>query len=656
MQTGLKKTKISLAVVGILLSSSTAFSQESITLAPVNIEGDSEQSFELESAKKSQPNDVSELLKKDVKIDVGGGSANAKRLYIRGISEALTSITVDGAKQSKDLHQHRGGLSNIDTELLKSVKVDAGVGAADNGAGSLGGSIAFETVDAQDLLQRDKNVGAFVKSGFGSVDNSYKNSVALYGAKEGIGLLVYGSKGDAKDYKTGSNKTVYGSASEVANYLVKVSMLDLQDHSLRMSHEQNTQEGLYQFGGSGSDFGYHDPDGNRELERQRVARTTSIFNHGYNPSSALINTKFKLYQNDTELEYLERTDDSSITSEGFGGDIRNSFTFHTDHFINELTVGIDYEEQDGIGSEGTVRFQNKGVFAQNRMTFEKLELSYGARYDEFENDLIYKKSESQEISANINGEYFLTKEWSVFAGYGQAVSGANTIPIGWLSNIDPNVTFNGSSSGDLDPQKAIKYEIGTNYQKHALLTAGDMYDLKVTLFDTKIKDPIVVGEGGKKGKPVKDIINDADIQTQGIELATSYRWSDFKASLSYAHAKVKQDGETLEATSKRQAGSYGDKIVADLTYRPSENFMLGYTLTGVLRNHDGADEVNNKAGYAVHDLQSSYTPQEFKNMTFSLAINNLFDKHYVAHTSLTSGGEAVAEAGRDVRVNLKYRF
>ncbi|MFV7791601.1 hypothetical protein ACNO6Z_12225, partial [Aliarcobacter lanthieri] len=66
-----------------------------------------------------------------------------------------------------------------------------------------------------------------------------------------IGLLIYGNKSDSENFKTGSGKEVLGSAEEVKNYLVKLSMIDLANHSLRVSHEQNTQEGLYKFGSTG---------------------------------------------------------------------------------------------------------------------------------------------------------------------------------------------------------------------------------------------------------------------------------------------------------------------------------------------------------------------------------------------------------------------
>lgn len=620
-------------------------------LESISVIEKSETNFSFEKAKKEQPKNISDLLKNEISLDVAGGTPNAKRFYMRGVSEALTNITIDGAKQSKDLHQHRGGLASIDTDILKSVSINPGITAADQGAGNLGGNIKFETVDAQDLLEKGKSYGAFVKTTLGSIDDSYKNSLALYGkVHENIGFLVYGNKSDADNYKTGSGREVLSSAEEVENYLIKMSMIKLNAHSLRVSHEKNTQEGLYKFGSSGSDMGYLTNED--EAVPQKITRKTSILNYNFNPND-LVDTSVKLYKNDSNLERLDN--DTKYSSEGKGADLRNVFTFGTNNLSNKLTIGVDYEYEEGISSTGNVIFENRGIFAQNRMGFNDFNLSFGARYDDFETDFIHKNFTGDEISANINGEYFFTDNFSLFAGYGESVSGSNTIPIGWLTNISPNLKFNGSQDGRLEPQKAKKYETGTNLEFKEVFSTDDTLKFKFTLFETKIEDAIVRNGGG--GNAITEIINDDEYKTKGFEIRTNYMIDNFRTSLSYSHSNVKKGGKDLEGTTKRVAGSYGDKIVANFDYDVSSNLGFGYSVIAALKNDNPSiDNVNNKAGYATHNLNATFTPQEFKNLTFSLAVNNIFDKDYSSHTSLVSNGEAVGEAGRDVRMSLKYKF
>ncbi|WP_419678007.1 TonB-dependent receptor domain-containing protein [Aliarcobacter lanthieri] len=647
----MKKTIIlAFSVSTILLAQNTSYGKTKVDT--ISVVEKSETNFDFKESMKTQPKNISELLKQDASIDIAGGSPNAKRLYIRGISEALTNITIDGAKQSKDLHQHRGGLSSIDTDILKSVSVNPGVSLADQGSGNLGGSIRFETVDAQDLLEDGKNYGAFIKTTLGSIDDSYKNSLALYGKLDNnIGLLIYGNKSDSENFKTGSGKEVLGSAEEVKNYLVKLSMIDLANHSLRVSHEQNTQEGLYKFGQNGSDAGYLTDE--NEAVPQKVKRKTSVLNYGFNPND-LVDLGLKLYKNDQDLQRLDTS--TKYSNETKGADLRNTFSFGNDTLKNELTVGIDYEENKGEsqGFNRKVEDDNRGLFVQNRMIFNSFNLSFGARYDDYEQTIANKKFSGDKVSPNINAEYFITDNISVFAGWGETVSSSNTVPIGWLTD-NKTPRFNGLVNGDLKAQESEKYEVGTKLDFNDILANEDNLHFKLSFFETNIKNPIARNGGGMA--PFLDINNYADIESKGIEAKVGYQINNFNSSISYAHAKVKQDGTEIDGAIRRTAGSYGDRIIANFDYDVSKNLEFGYQILGQLKNDNPSnDNVNNKAGYVIHNLNASFTPQEFKNLTFSLAVNNLFDKDYASHTSMVANGEAVGETGRDVRVSLKYKF
>ncbi|RBQ31702.1 hypothetical protein CRU92_05670 [Arcobacter sp. FW59] len=646
------KIRLAMSVATILTTSGIQLNaNETTKLDTVSIIEKSEKNFDFKESMKTQPKNISELLKQDASIDIAGGSPNAKRLYIRGISEALTNITIDGAKQSKDLHQHRGGLSSIDTDILKSVSVNAGVSFADQGSGNLGGSIRFETVDAQDLLEDGKNYGAFIKTTLGSIDDSYKNSLALYGKLDNnIGLLIYGNKSDSENFKTGSGKEVLGSAEEVKNYLVKLSMIDLANHSLRVSHEQNTQEGLYKFGSTGSDMGYLIDE--NEAVPQKVKRKTSVLNYGFNPND-LVDLGLKLYKNDQDLQRLDTS--TKYSNETKGADLRNTFSFGNDTLKNELTVGVDYEENKGEsqGFNRKVKDENRGLFVQNRMIFNSFNLSFGARYDDYEQTIANKKFSGDKVSPNINAEYFITDNISVFAGWGETVSSSNTVPIGWLTD-NKVPTFNGSVNGDLKAQESEKYEVGTKLDFNDILANEDNLHFKLSFFETNIKNPISRVGGGMSPLVIN---NFPDIESKGIEAKVGYQINNFNSSISYAHAKVKQDGTEIDGAVRRTAGSYGDRIIANFDYDVSKNLGFGYQILGQLKNDNPSnDNVNNKAGYVIHNLNASFTPQEFKNLTFSLAVNNLFDKDYASHTSMVANGEAVGESGRDVRVSLKYKF
>lgn len=647
------KNKLAISVALALFAGYNLNASETKKLDTVSVVEESEKNFNFKKTTKTQPKDISEILKQDSNIDIAGGSPNAKRIYVRGISEALINISIDGAKQSKDLHQHRGGLSNIDADILKSVDVNLGVSQADQGAGNLGGSIKFETVDAQDLLKYGQEQGAYIKTTLGSIDDSYKNSIALYGKlHDKIGILVYGNKSDSENYKTGSGREVLSSAEEIKNYLVKLSIIDLNSNSLRLSHEENTQEGLYKFGSTGSDAGYLTNE--NDAVPQKVTRKTSILNYQFNPND-LIDLRAKIYQNEQDLQRLDNN--LKYLNKTKGTDLRNSFTFENNTLKNNLTIGTDYEENKGNSKDGfrSVSDENLGFFIQNRISFNKLNLSFGARYDDYEQTIGQKKFTGDDISPNINTEYFVTDNFSLFAGWGKAINSSNSVPIGWLTGSG-KLTFNGSENGNLKAQKSDKYEIGTSFGFNDLFINNDNLNFKFTYFDTTIKNSIVRDGGGSGNNPVK-LYNAKDIESKGFEAKVGYEIENFTTSLSYTHTDVKQDGTNINGSIRRSAASYGDKITANFNYDVSNNLGFGYSVIGQLKNDNpSSNNVNNKSGYVVHNVNANFTPQEFKNLTLSLAINNLFDKDYTSQTSLVSNGEAVGEAGRDVRVSLKYKF
>lgn len=595
---------------------------------------------------------TSDLFDLTPQIDVGGGGANAKRLYLRGIAESLVSITIDGAKQSKDLHQHRGGLAGVDAELLKSIEVEAGPAAADQGPGNVGGSIRMTTKDAQDMLTGERPYGLFVKSAYASAAEGWKNSLAAYAVADYIGLLAYISDVDSENYRSGNGETMLGTAEEARTYFVKLSLLDFKNHDLRITAEENTQEGLYKWGSTGSDMG---PLTDETLaNRQKSERKTLTLNHEFNPISDYIHTEFSAYSNDASLENLDTN--SKYESEGRGGDLKNTMVLDFDDIESNITVGVDYQEEEGISTNGVVTSENTGFFVQNRMSYKSVGLSFGVRHDDYETDFAGKRISGSATSPNINGDMALGGGFSLCVGYGESVSGANTIPVGWLTNIADELKFNGDVNGTLDAETAKKVEAGIKFQQEGVFLPKDRFNAKVTLFNTKVEDAVVVGTGGRRGAPLSDIINDDDIETEGFEISASWSYERFDAILTFAHNDVTKDGETLLGTVKRSASNTGDRLVFNPQYKLSNQWNFGYTLTVVMENEDGTEGNDNNGGYTLHGLQVQYRPTVIENITVSISASNLFDKVYSKQTSLASSGATVLEPGRDIRVSVSYNF
>jgi len=608
--------------------------------------------------KRTQALDMSDVFKTEPSVNVGGGARNAQRIYLRGIEGSNLSITVDGAKQNTNMHQHRGGIGNIEPYLLKKIDVHPGPGA-DQGPGALGGSIKFETVDAQDLLDFDKSFGATFRAGYASADESWNGGSTLYGQADNLGFFVHASGTDTEDYRIGGGGEVPNSAADDRDYMAKFSMLDIAGHNLRMSAEHNTSEGLYLWGRAGSDFGYA-PEGSKPVS-QEIKRDTYTFDYRFDPSTRLVNLKFNTYLADNALK--NKDSGSEYKSRQTGGDLRNTFGFETGIIFHNLTIGGDYLREKGEGkrSFGVKNGQNienvsdnLGFFVQERAGLGPLGISMGVRYDDFEAEYGPNTFEGDEFSPNIGLDYELLQGLTVFANYGEAVRGSGIIPVGWMTNIDEITNFNDGKA--FKPETSEQKEGGIRYSANGLISPNDHFDIEVSLFRTELDNTIErVGGGG--GAVSKIWNNPETVISKGFELRAEWGFGKYETTMGYTRTDTEDEDGNPISIIRRKAAPSGDRFVFDNRFQITDSVILGYTMTAVKRLDDVAEGDMERAGYMLHDIQAQWENALIEGFSLSLAVNNIFDKKYCDQTSLGSDSTGIVhEPGRDVKIMASYRF
>ena len=123
-----------------------------------------------------------------------------QRIYLRGIESSNLNISLDGAKQGKNMFQHRSNELGINPDLLKVVDVNTSPDASK--AGALGGSIEMSTKDAQDFVRSNKKYGAIFKTGYNS--NAYMkhgNATAYQVFDNNLGAYISISGVNSDNYK-----------------------------------------------------------------------------------------------------------------------------------------------------------------------------------------------------------------------------------------------------------------------------------------------------------------------------------------------------------------------------------------------------------------------------------------------------------------------
>ena len=598
--------------------------------------------------------DMKDIFLGEPSVSVGGGSANAQRIYLRGIEGSNLNIMIDGAKQGRSLFQHRGNAGSIDPALLKQVKVSTGAEATQS-SGGLGGSISFETIDAQDMLTGARKAGGRLSAGLSGVSDGY-NTRAVLGTKfsKYTGLLIAASFDDQNNYRTASG-LIPNTAFKSRNYFAKFSMLDYKHHEIRLSSAYNRTTGYYITGGPGSDMGI--PSDTLVTQYQVMSRNTNALDYRFSPGSSFFKIRVNAYYNHRNLENKDSGID--VTSNNLGGSLKNDFTMDFKNLKNTLTVGTDFEKEDGVsnasaslgGTEQTNTSSTWGLFAQAHSSVSVLSLSYGIRWDDYKSDFGPRSLDGNRFSPNGGISLELLKGLHLFADYSETVRGGGTVPIQWMANITEDTNFNNGKP--FKPESSEMKQAGLNYEKKSFFTTGDELKLGMKIFKTNMENLIERIGGG--GGLVSEIWNDTlGVVSKGYEFSLGWRTKNIRTNMSYIHVSIKDNEGNLIEVSRRKVAPTGDRFNWNILWQVNPELQLGYLLNAV-KKLKGVYE-SARPGYVLHGIQTSWKPGSVKGLMVSLAVNNLLNKEYSEQTSIENGGAVMPEPGRDIRVSLAYRF
>lgn len=618
-----------------------------------------------ETLQRQQAMDVADIFANEPAVSIGGGASNAQRVYLRGVDGANLNISIDGARQGLSLHQHRGDLGGIDPDLLKQVDIQPGP-SADAGPGALGGSIRFDTVDAQDLLAPGKRAGASVRAAYASADEALRGAISAYGMPgetldNKLGLLAHVSAVNRENYRIGGGGDVPNSAGHDRDYLFKLSLLDLAGHSLRLGAARNRNAGLYLFSRVGSDNGY--APANAVPTYQRSERHTYTVEHRYQPAgNGLLDWKFNLYQNENALEDVSQA--RSARTREWGGSARNTAHLAWAGTQHRLTAGADFMDEEGITNgvlgaailgpdRKSTQARNLGLFVQERMRWQALQLSLGVRHDHYNTAFGPRNLKGGKTSPNAGAEMELGRGVGAFASYGEAVRASGIIPIGFLTSVDKKSNFNNGKP--FKPETSATREAGLQYEGANALRDGDRLTVRLGYFDTRIANLIEwAGQGAVYPAYIRNMPD--TLRSKGWEGKALWQRGSYHTSVGVVLADTTVGGKPL-SPARRVGTALGDRLTWDSQWQMLPGLTAGYTLNAVRRLDDVPKAAVQRAGYVLHDVQLQWQPAALRALSLALAVRNLGDKRYTSHSSLDGGsGNILPEPGRDVRVSASYQF
>lgn len=656
---------------------------QNIALQKVTIEEKKEietntMQINMQQVEQSQANSFKEILNNNSSIEIGGGAINVQRVYLRGIESSNLNISLDGAKQGKNMFQHRSNELGINPDLLKVVDIKTSNDASKSQA--LGGSIQMSTKDAQDFVKGDKKSGAILKTGYNTNANQKHGSLIAYSVFENnLGAYVSVSGLNSDDYKDANKNKEIATAYKDRDYLFKLSLLDSNNHDLRLTINQNENSGNTRWRGT-----EYRPKP-EELEKIVSTTTNYTLNHTYNPNN-LVNLNTNLNLTDISLKREEPKNNLNIRLDGtreyenrnIGLKVQNHFDFDISSTTNRVSIGADYQKEHGKGSfephnldKAVTKYsdldsENRALFFQNRTTIGSLGFDYGLRYDYYTFETGLGKQSDDTFSPNMGIDYEATQNSLIYANYGKASRMSSIIPFTWALNTKIGSTY----SKDLKAEKSNRYEVGYKYSKKDTFLSDDYLSFNTNIFQTNIKDLIISGAigggSGEGGRTLEDIYNrDDEFKSKGFELKLIYNYDIFSTSFAYTqidtNAKNMDTNGTIynEDQNIRRVGGYDSKkFVFNGGVEIIENLNINYILNAVAKT-DVLDSNNNeirRAGYTTHDINLEY---KLKDWTLFFAINNLTNKQYAKATTISTKNQADVyryEMGRDYRFALKYEF
>lgn len=607
-----------------------------------------------------------DLFGADARLAVGGAVRVGQRLYVRGVEASNLAVTLDGARIGQNLHNHRGGLPNLDPEILKRVEVAPGPVAADAGYGALGGTVRMTTIDAQDRLAEGERFGARVRASTASAADARRLSATGY-ARLGssLGVLVHTAAQEFDDLRTGGGVRIPFSAGEDRSMLAKLSLLDVGPHELRVGVERHRSEGLNFLQRADFPWQLQPATTVRPPQLQELTRTTQTAGYRYR-SGDLFEIALQAASAREDFFAPNNRGERGI-NETRNIDLRNTARFGFWGADAEWVAGVELFRQRGTSEQlvaprfFAIEHRNTGAFSQLRVGGDSWDIGLGARNDRFEGDYGSRSSEGRETSLNASGQWRFGGGWRVQGGYGEAVRGFGTIPLQFIRNIAPVLTFNGRADGELRPERGRQSEIGMGWVGENVLGARQV-EVGLKRYLTRLQDVILFsqpGTGPQGQRPIRGFFNATpSVRFEGAELVA--RWSSERMNTTLTAVDAETRNLALQPQFLARVGApLQGRLVWDTRYALDEAWTLGYTLTavqGIDRVPPGQTLFIPRGGYAVHDLQLAWRSLGEREWGIGLAINNVFDRRYSSLTTFTEGGFATDEAGRDVRLTLDAAF
>jgi hemoglobin/transferrin/lactoferrin receptor protein len=609
----------------------------------------------------AQAKDIATVVRTIPGVNMGGSPREAGQIpSIRGYQGPDIIIRVDDARRSLDTSVGIYTPLFLDPNFVKQIDVVRGPSSATYGGGGLGGVLAFQTIDAEDIIMPGQSVGGRLKTGWRSGDNSHSANLTAAAQAEGASILASGTIKNYHAINTGAEGQNQQDGL-TKNALLKLGFEPNEMNKFKVSYSRFHDDGYGPTNPSSNDFattGY-----------QQQKRTQDEFNGNWtfkDRGAGLLDGKVTAYYNDMKYDNQKRTTQASDTTmevQTTGGTAQNTSSFETWVLGHRLTYGVDgYHDSLTNTSRGGANSVNPdgkmlalGGFMQDEIQVARdWTVIATLREDNYDAEASGQSSNSNHrLSPKVAVKWQALQALGFFASYGDAFRAPTLTEL--YNNLSGTGNFsNFRANAALRPEVSRGKEIGATLALNDLLADKDALKIKVTGFDENVKDLISSYTVGTYTRTAPYAGTGSIFQYQnvshahrwGAEAELSYRIEDWSLGLGLSRLRVKDvaTGANLFAPP--------DKATLGLGYYIDDFWSVRYAGRFVASQDYDTTTARRRRAYAVHDIGTSYDRDWYR---VDFGISNLFDKGYSTyHQGLATS--YVYEEGRSVNMTLTARF
>ncbi|EAN8970988.1 TonB-dependent hemoglobin/transferrin/lactoferrin family receptor [Salmonella enterica] len=581
----------------------------------------------------------------------GTGRTNGQDVNLRGYDRRGVLVLVDGVRQGTDTEHLNSTF--LDPALIKRVEIVRGPSALLYGSGALGGVIAYNTVNASDLLMESRQYGFRVFGTGGTGDHSLGMGASAFGRTDNLDGLIAWSSRDRGDLRQGDGSTAPNDES-INNMLAKgtwkIDGAQALSGSLRYYNNAAQEPKNPQEVAATS-------ASNPMTDRSTIQRDMQLSYKLAPQGNDWLSAESTVYWSEARInaQNLDNTNEYREQTTK-GGKVENRSRLFTDSFASHLlTYGGEYYRQEQKPGGATTGFPEAKIdfssgWLQDEITLRDLPVTLlgGTRYDNYRGSSDgYADVDADKWSSRA-GMTISPIDWlMLFGSYAQAFRAPT---MGEMYNDSKHFSIGRFYTNywvpnpNLRPETNATQEYGFGLRFDNLMLSDDALEFKASYFDTNAKDYISTTVDFAARTTMSYNVPNAKIW--GWDVMTKYTADLFSLDLAYNRTRGKNT-DTGEYISSINPDTVTSKLNIPLAH---SGFSVGWIGTFANRSTHVSSQYTKQPGYAVNDFYVSYQGQQaLKGMTTTLVLGNAFDKAYWSP-------QGIPQDGRNGKIFVSYQW